>query len=238
MNRSYLESLLATRKINTADFNYLWELHLTDNEYSTLKEILREDALDGRFYDTKAAALYFSEWWRREFKGGRVRIDDPCRDLLGNTNLNNQLYLAAQLGASELDLQVITTRGEQRDMRNTMYSLFYQGGLPMNYIVNGILANHNSGWITFIKKLVWNQQDFNEVDGGEIAAQSNSMQHFCDKLRLAADIHDPSLQPYYHNDLWWNIIVRQFEESKRERRARTPFETSWIFKFDHRENNI
>ncbi len=235
----YFENLLINRNISKADINFLWELHLTDKEYSDLKGILWEDAQDNRFSDTKAAALYYAEWWRREFCGGHVGTDDPCRTLLEDDTLKDQLYQAAQRGATELGVQIITTRGEQREVRNIMYSLFYQGGLPMNYIVQEILSNGNNGWNTFIRQLVWNQQDFNQVNGlGEIASRSDSMQGFCAKLRTAADNQDPSIQPYYHKDLWWNVVVRQFEESKRERRARTPFEVSWVFRFDNRVKRI
>lgn len=239
MSMSYFDQILSRRGKTKKDIAFLWELRLTDREYSDLKEVLREDARDQRFSDIKAAALYYAEWWRRDFNGGHVGIDDPCRTLLDGGQLREQLYQAAQRGATELGVQIITTRGEQREIRNTMYSLFYQGGLPMNYTVQGILSRDNNGWNTFIKQLVWNQQDFSNVNGlGEIATRSDSMHGFCEKLRAAADSQNPSLQPYYHNDLWWNVVVRQFEESKRERRARTPFELSWIFKFDHRGSNL
>jgi hypothetical protein len=227
---SYFEKLLTKRNISQADIRFLWELRLTNPEYSELKETLRDDALDNRFSDTKSAALYYAEWWRREYKGGHVRKTDPCKSLLGDIKLGDQLYDAAIRGAEELNLQFIRLINTHR-----RYSLFFQGGLPMNCIVNDILTNGNYGWQAFVRNLVWNQQDFSEVEGlREIAGHSDSMHEFCEKLRIAADNQDPSLQPYYQNELWWNVVVRQFEETKRERRARTPFEVSWAFMFDHR----
>lgn len=231
---SYFENLLTNRNISKADINFLWELCLTDSEYDNLKEVLRNDAQHNRFSDTMAAALYFAEWWRREYKGGPVSSNDPCLSLFGNDEFGDRLYQSAQTGAENLGLQII-----QIERRHIRYSLFFQGGLPMNCIVKDILSNSNYGWKAFIKKLVWDQQDYAEVGGlREIAARSASMQGFCEKLRAAADSLDPSLQPYHHNDLWWNVVVRQFEESKRERRARTPFEVSWVFRFDNRGNRI
>ena len=227
---SYFEKLLTERNISQADIRFLWELRLTNPEYSELKESLREDALDNRFSDTKSAALYYAEVWRREFMGGHVHVTDPCKSLFGNIELGKELYEAAIRGAKELNLQFIRLVNTHR-----RYSLFFQGGLPMNCIVNDILTNGNYGWKAFVKKLVWNQQDFSEVEGlREIAAHSDSMHEFCEKLRIAADNQDSLLQPYYQNELWWNVVVRQFEETKRERRARTPFEVSWIFMFDNR----
>ena len=55
-------------------------------------------------------------WWRREFCGGHASTRDVCHSLFGDTRLAYELYEAAKAGASRLGIQIIRTRGEEREI--------------------------------------------------------------------------------------------------------------------------
>lgn len=236
---SYFDKLLRSKNITWRKGSHLWSLRLNDNEYYELKEVLKEGAKYREFLSLqREATLYYAEWWRREFDGGHASIYDVCFSLLGHTGLSESLYEAAKKGAeNQLGIQIIRTQGEIRERGNFRYSIFYQGGLPMNYIIKEIMQKSHSPWDRFFRQLVWNLQDYTEIPG-IVAPQSNSIKDFCETLRNAADCLNPLIQPYSHNEVWWNIIIRNFEEEKRKRKARTPFESTWLFGFDEIEKKI
>lgn len=238
---SFFDNILKSRNIKWHNDIHLWSLRLSNDEYYELKEALKNGAKYREFASLRReATLYYAEWWRREFDGGHASTKDVCKSLLGDATLAEELYEAAQKGAKILNIQIITTRGKERERDNFRYSIFYQGGLPMNYIIGEIQRSNHSSWDSFFRKLVWKLHDYAEVSEslGVTAPLSESVKAFCETLRISADSLRPNEQPYYHNEVWWNIIVRNFEEEKRKRKARTPFESVWLFKVDEIAKNI
>ena len=238
---TFFDNILRSRNITWASNTHLWSLRLSNDEYYELKETLRKGAEAGSFRTLRReATLYYAEWWRREFDGGHASTINVYDSLLDDGRLSEELYEAAKDGADILGLQIIRTRGEERERDNFKYSIFYQGGLPMNYIIKEIQENSHSPWGRFFRKLVWKLHDYTEVNDslGVTAPQSDSIKAFCEALRISADRLMPNLQPYYHNEIWWNLIIRNFEEEKRKRKARTPFESIWLFALQEISKNI
>ncbi len=238
---SFFDNILRSRNITWSHDVPLWSLRLNNDEFYELKETLKQGAHCLEFLSLqREATLYYAEWWRREFCGGHASTRDVCYSLFGDTRLADELYEAAKAGASRLGIQIIRTRGEERERDNFRYSIFYQGGLPMNYIISEIQRSSHSPWDRFFRKLVWKLHDYTEVSEslGITAPLSDSIKAFCETLRIAADSLTPHMQPYYHNEVWWNIIIRNFEEEKRKRKAHTPFESIWLFGLDEIDKKI
>ena len=232
-NMAYFEDLLEKRNIEKPDCLPLWRLCLTENEFGELGELLRRKARIREFFSVqKESALYFAEWWRRIYDGGRCGHDDVCLSLFGNTDLSNALYDAAQNGARRLGINFATIRTENREATYSLRPILYQGGLPMNWINNDI-RNQNSSWVRFIKALVWNEQDFSEIQSlGIIAQQDQSIRSFCDQLRMAIDNRTPEGLPFEYRNDWWNMLTRKFQEAKIERKHKHPFDFRWLFDFN------
>ena len=241
---SFFDDILKKRNIPSWEPNmFLWELRINDEEYALLKDILREAANKASFRGvSRDATLYYAEWWRREYEGGHVGIEDVCESLTCCSVLKDDLYQAAKDGQASLGFKSIRTKGETRERNNDMYSIYYQGGLPMNSIIKEIQDKRSqSSWDRFFRKLVWKLHDFTEVSeklGTKTLALSESVKAFSETLRVAADCLSPAMQPYVHQEEWWNIIIRNFEEEKRKRKARTPFESTWLFDIDDISKDI
>ena len=186
------ETFLSARNLNYYTCLPVWKLRLTDEEFEKLENLLLEKAIIREFTSVrKEAALYYAEWWRRIFNGGRFGHNDICSSLLSDTTLSDALYQAAKSGARALGIQNATIRTENRETDYSLRPILYQGGLPMNWI-NHEIGNPNSSWVRFIKALVWNEQDFSEIQSlGVIAQQDQSIKSFCDQLRKAVDNKTP-----------------------------------------------
>ena len=246
---SYFDDIVKNRNLGNSGF-FLWEFKLNRTEFEILRSIIVQ-AIEAENFDKirREAVLYFAEWWRREFNGGHAKIKEVCESLYNSNNgrfpedidgISEKLYKAAKAGAEILGLQFIETQGEQREVEQAKYSIYFQGGLPMNYIINEVKQPGTSQWETFFKKLVWNLVDFSSANAipGIIAQSSKSLHKFCENLRTAADNLLPELQPYIHEENWWNVVIKNFEEEKRARKARIPFESSWIFDLDDNDKTI
>lgn len=235
------ERILSSRNLNVNTCLPLWKLRLKDGEFEELKNQLKTRAEIKIFSSNrrnafssvpKEAALYYAEWWRRVFNGGRFGHNDICISLLGDVSLSEELYRAAKKGASLLGIETTTIRTENREAEYAMRPILYQGGLPMNWINNEI-SNPNSSWVRFIKALVWNEQNFSEIQSlGVIAQQDQSIKDFCEQLRKAVDEKEPNLLPFTYRNDWWNMLTQKFQEAKTERRHKRPFEIKWLFGFD------
>lgn len=233
------EKILSNRGLNYYTCLPLWKLSLTDDEFDELKNLLKDKARIKEFTSVnKEAALYYAEWWRRVFNGGRFGHDDICISLLGDSLLSDKLYEAAKKGALSLGVQRATIRSDNREADYSLRPILYQGGLPMNWINNEI-SNPNSSWVRFIKALVWNEQDFSEIQSlGVIAQQDQSIKSFCEQLRKAVDNKTPEDLPFCFRNDWWNVLTRTFHEAKIERKHKRPFELSWLFDFDDPHHSI
>ena len=224
---------------------FLWSLKLTPEEYKELKLNLKKAVLEGELsLYRREAALYFSEWWRREYNGGYAKISEVCDSLFGNApyeeEYKEKLYTAAKEGAEQLGLQVIKTKGEKQEQEQVKYSLYYQGGLPMNYIVKEIKRKgpNSTKWASFFRALVWDEQVYTELpEMGKTASLSDSLREFCNDLQSSTNIFDAPFSPEGSEE-WWSTVIHEFELEKKEKNSRTPFIFRWILRIDEHQRKI
>ena len=173
-------------------------------------------------------ALFYAEWWRREFNGGYATAVEVSKTISEDVCIADAFYQAALQGIKRLRLQVVITSGQQRQRSNFKYSLLYHGGLPMNYIVNEVKKQYGSSkWDRFFRALCWDEEDYTEISGdiGEIASLSQAIRVFCKTLQQAGDISEAPFSP---NKLWWDIVQGNFKIAIEDRKARDPFLFKWV----------
>ena len=224
---------------------YLWQLRLEDSQYNELREYIKQHSSNSNFaLVERELVLYISEWWRREYAGGTPSYESIWKSLgyCLNTREASRFESACDSGYESLrkllGLQIIQTKGTERERNNKLRSMLYQGGLPMNYIVKNI--SNNVGWGCFFKNLAWNGQDFSllKKDGMKTLALSNSIHEFCDDLQNAIDHDKIDLLPFQFNEKWCKVIKKEIDEGRQERKARNPFSLVWRVCLDEPAKNF
>ena len=89
---SLFDSILRSRDLTSAP-TYLWMLKLRSDEYETLKTTLQAGADRGSFSGLeREVALFYAEWWRREFNGGYATAEEVSKyisvDLIESIHFN------------------------------------------------------------------------------------------------------------------------------------------------------
>lgn len=234
---SFFDTLLQRREL-TRPPKFLWMLKLRVEEYEELKSILKNSSVYLGFKGLeRECALYFAEWWRREYAGGHARIQEVCECVFDNAIEQDAFYAAAKAGARRLRVQIVKTQGPEREKDNTKYSIFFQGGLPMNFIVREILkSGESSNWDRFFRSLVWDEQDYSQIPG-KVASRTASIHEFCAALRSAGNISEAPFSPSGCKK-WWDIIVRDFEIEKKAHNARNPFRFKWLIQVNENRKTI
>lgn len=226
---SFFDILLKTHSFPKG-VRYLWTLKLTSDEHNELKACLRDAGEKGRLrFLSREAALYYSQWWRCEYDGGHASIGDVCRSLFGSEDLKIELYLAAKEGARKLNLQIIRTSGQCQERESTRYSLYYNGGLPMQYIYREMKeSGERSHWGRFFRALVWDAQDYSTIPGsGKIASLCDSLKAFCASLQQANVISDAPFNPVGYSQ-WWEVFFREIKDERQRMNARNPMSFKWL----------
>lgn len=234
---SYFDTLLTRRELSRPP-QFLWMLKLRAEEYEELKNVLRNSPVYLGFRGLeRECALYYAEWWRREYAGGHAKIQEVCESIFDNSIEQDAFYAAAITGARRLGVQIVKTQGPEREKDNTKYSIFFQGGLPMNFIVKEILkSGESSNWDRFFRSLVWDEQDYSQIPG-KVASRTLSIHEFCAVLRTADNISEAPFSPSGCKK-WWDIIVRDFEIEKKAHNARNPFRFKWLIQVNENRKTI
>lgn len=138
----------------------LWKIRLSDEEFAGIKQELREAFITEKqlFRVAKEAALYYANWWSREYVGGS-RDNVPSREKIAvslglNPEQSDDLYKWAKRGLSQLKIAPIVRNGRTHSFR----TLLMQGGLPLNSLKNG---NNKANYGAFFEGLI---KYTNEVD--------------------------------------------------------------------------
>lgn len=121
-----------------------WKLMIKDEEYETLKlELKNAYALDVLESYSLECAIYFAEWWKREFKGGKPKIENVANSL-GITDYH--LFFKVAREVLEVNkIRIIRTAKNKQPFR----TLLLQGGLPLS----AIYENHTK-YSEFLKHLL------------------------------------------------------------------------------------
>lgn len=131
----------------------LWKLQLSDDEFTEVKEELKEAFITEKqlFRIAKEAALYYANWWSREYLGGS-HDNTPSREKIAfdlgiKKEQSNDLYFWAKRGLSQLKIAPIVRNGRTHRFR----TLLMQGGLPLNSLKNG---NNKTNYGAFFEGLI------------------------------------------------------------------------------------
>jgi hypothetical protein len=131
----YFESILEKRNLTECPLP-LWKLKITDEEYDELKTLLekRTHFLSDEPFKLyrKECALFFAEYWRREYKDGKhskQMVYDALESTRRSVNFCSDFYYQAIKGAKVLGIEQYD--GGRADPLNSM---LYQGGLPMSLV--------------------------------------------------------------------------------------------------------
>lgn len=239
----YLSQLLNRRGLTTVPLP-LWRLKLTDEEYHDLRTILKNESElhTGRmpFGDcAEECALFFAEYWRREYKNGAhsklmvYRALESSR-IHNEGRLNLLFYDTAIRGAKALGIKFYQgDKGEER--LNTM---LYQGGLPMQLVTQ---PNQNGIWAEFLRRLVFHHIDFSELNLGIIAQHDRGLRAFCEQMIDAADKQQYLLMPFFCQnefDPWYQFLVEHTGEDRRRMRQLHPFTLGWTVTMDDIERRF
>ena len=214
----------------------LWKMNLSREEYNELKSFLRERIQrNSRLFPyQKEACIYFAEWWKREYsplnrdnqRGGVTK--KMVFDSLAVDGDAESFYRRACEGADLLGIEIVSLDTDRR-----LYSMFYQGGLPMGNVSSDQTAD---GWDKFIRGLVLRDYDFGIIPNMS-AEKSRSLISFCDSIKLADDQDKPELMPFYCGDAegwsWYQFIHNEIRKGKQKLAEERPFDINWEFAIDH-----
>ena len=236
-----LGSILDARNITSIQ-NPIWKMKISDQEYDDLKAELKRASLFGnldRYCDE--AAVYYAEWWRREYAGGfpskelvakSADIDDP-----------QALYMAARTSLERHRFKIISV-SQRREYFRTMLG---QGGIPVNYLKSG---SNFSSYSAFLRGLVrelslinydWNEgdssivQELNCISRLARSFQNESIYDISIQIAHAIIMEDNDLLPYDSDDRSLSELTkglkREYERAKTEGRIK-PLTLNWKLSFD------
>lgn len=177
----------------------MWKLQLTTEEYSALKQELI-DAFKGfqLFRIAKEAALYYANWWSKEYVGG-TRDSIPSKEKIAadlgiRHEQSDELYLWAKRGLSQLRISPIFRNGRTHYFR----TLLLQGGLPVKSLKEG---NNKANYGAFLEGLIKYSNEVN-IDFEDISF----IDYLPCKNRLAPSFRTSD---FYELNL---IIIEDFRE--------------------------
>jgi hypothetical protein len=227
---SYFDELLKKREMQLP----LWKLKVTDEEYENLRRYLEKETHAVGILPfgawQKECALFFAEYWRREYREGAHSVR-MVYDALHSTRIGkrfeNEFYDAALKGAKRLKIEFLSGQ-------NTQYldTLLYQGGLPMQLVVQ---QGYNGAWDRFLRRLLNGKVNFDELNLGVVASQSKGLQEFCAQLYEAAHAGQYMKMPFWcrdENNSWYVYIQEILKDEKRRSRQLHPFSLTWRFDVD------
>ena len=243
---SLFDNLLKARGLTVCPIP-LWQLKINDEEYQALKAELVSEAI--KPYDKslfrglqREAALFVSEYWRREYYDGSQSeqdvydalffIDQPYADRFVKCD---KFMEEAKQGAKRLNIEIYS--GVRQEV---FYSMLYQGGLPMRAISR--IASPR--WHKFTEKLVQDKIDFEELRErlGKISTEIWSIKAFCEQLITALNRDLGDLMPFDckgQTGMAWFTFLKELaiKEKKRLRQLR-PLSIDWEFLADERAGEI
>lgn len=238
---SYFDNILNKRHLSTCPLP-LWKLKLTSVEYEELRELLaRETRLVGQYpfgSVPRECALFFAEYWRREYTIGSHSITMVYKALhaqptLRNCDFETLFYDAARKGAKRLGIEIY--HGAKADLLNSM---LYQGGLPMKLVIT---PDTNTLWNRFTKGLVMRNINFDELNLGVVATTNQSLRAYCSQLCDAVDAKQFVSLPFYcENEFnpWFQFLLNKFKIEKINHRKSHPFILDWEFIIDNIDRKL
>lgn len=244
---SWFDKMLRKRGLMESPV-FLWQLKITEEEYLDLKNELKSRLLkdNEEINYNREVALYLAEFHRREYgyKDNSLNDSRPSKMALENLGfsefeMSNYSFLrtrfesAMKSGAKRLNLHLY--RSPENNNTSYLYSLFYNGGLPLRKVVG---ENVSFTWHRLIKKLLESDEriefneEFSDLVYGVIANDSDSLKSFCQQLQDALLMEDFHLLPFHcgsENDLIYQFFLNQGKSVMSEIKSKNPFQIQWNF---------
>lgn len=233
---SYFESIIKKKKLE--ECLPLWKLKITDEEFEELRKFLEKQTHNTTMINPfltmcKECALFFAEYWRREYVDGKHSKQMVYDALRSTRHLCDEFYEAACRGAKMLKIERYD--GGRADPLNDM---LYQGGLPMKLVTSN---NPNSVWDRFARGLVNRRYNFDDLDLGIVASKSQCLRDYCEQLIAAIEAEQYMKMPFYCNndsDPWY-VYLKELAKQERIRRSQSrPYSLYWEFEVDNVEKKI
>lgn len=238
----FFNDLLAKRQLDACP-TPLWKLKIKDNEYQELKTLLAQESVS-RSSNTpykelcRECALFYAEYWRREYKGGypsRRMVFDALdvKSLQQSDNWSELFYNSAVKGAKLLNIEIY-----DGGRAMPFYSMLYQGGVPMNLVIQ---TNYNGNWDRFVRGLVFRNINFEDLDLGRVASQSQSMRLYCSQLSDAVNMKQYKRLPFYCDNeynVWFQFLLNKFSSVRESHRLSNPFLLDYECTIDDRGKKI
>jgi hypothetical protein len=127
---SYFATLKSNGRLSEYNGSTIWKHGLSEQDFQLLKSELKDVFLLD--LDPRDAFLYYAEWWKNEYAGGRPSkkmIFDSIGGLISTRMDEEQFYKKALDGARRLGVKWIVRN-------NILYfrTMLMQGGLPLKHI--------------------------------------------------------------------------------------------------------
>ena len=222
----------------------LWKMKVSKDQYDQIKKELSFAFITQNYPKKQSlareAALYYAEWWRREYNGGIASKVALITSLKLPTEFSDELYELAKTGAKKLNITPIV-----RQNRLWFRSLLIQGGLPINHI-----QSNNENFIvykTFLRGLIrhtksiainWNDSSFIEnlscVNYLPESFRNEGIYELSLLIARAIYEEDDELFPYDVTLNEWRELTNDLKESySAESSHAVPFILNWrILKTD------
>ena len=218
----------------------LWKLKITEEEYLGLINCLRQRVINSSLgynnpfmANTKECALFYAEYWRREYSGEGHSKKEAFKKLGLQERFDcfcNDFHEAAIEGAKQLHIEIYDEkRNEWLD------SMFYQGGLPMKLVTEGRVT---SVWNRFARGLVCRRKNFDELGLGVIGENSSSLNEFCDCIIDALDAEDIEKMPFKCDDDTYKYLQELKTRERHHQKMAHPFSLDWELRIDAVEKKI
>ena len=127
---SFFQSLVIRNNFTIHDGRPLWKYSLSEEDLDLLKKTLQ--FADPLTIDPRDVALYYAQWWKKCYNGGKPSKNEVFDTVGGNSRFNfteEIFYKLARKGAQILEIKWIKKQ-------NILYfrTLLLQGGLPLKHI--------------------------------------------------------------------------------------------------------
>ena len=200
---SLFDTLVLRRpqKGNKVEIRPLWKLKISDTEFDELRSFLLT-GVNMKYPDwfrqyPRECLLFFAEYWKRYFNGGKHSVRDVLRCLSEGLDQDYEkaFYRAARNGASLLKIEIYEGEG---DRRRTLDSILYQGGLPMRLICQSDREGFQN-WTAFAKRLIRGYIDlsYDELGLGQVATNLQSIRQFAEQIYLGVATNESEAMPFY-----------------------------------------
>jgi len=228
---SFFSTYLQERhNLQAHDGRKLWQYDLSTSDYQKLKEHLCN--ISG-VIDSRDVALFFAEWWRKEYTEG-IPSKEMVLNTLPSCRIDHKaLYKLAKKGAERLGIKWLKRK-------NSLYfrTLLMQGGLPVEHI------GKNTGVYTrFLKKVIeLEPEGIEDIEHNSelikyLPASSRNEAIYGSCLEIAkaisrGDEHFSDITFQNHRSTSLNSMFKELKEHKNNLRKQPQtyrtFKASWI----------